>query len=156
MFQDDFFSSNESLSVIVTSLEKSNKFWIASGCSHHYEEDPRRVRTIIPKFSRSLVNGRNTIGAPSVVAVKTEFLLPFNEQMVYMFDCEWYLSMTHKRGKPAILERPLISIGIHGNQATHWAKESLIREKIMCRQLHNVNIFTGSCASCKKITVPHD
>jgi hypothetical protein len=156
MFQDDFFTNTNSLSKIEDTLEKSKKSWVVSGCIHVYENEPTRSRTITPKFSRRLIKGINTIGAPSVVALRTENLEPFNEEMVYMFDCEWYLRMKHKFGSPAIVEEPLISIGIHSNQATHWAKNALSEEKSICRELHNVSFFTGKCSSCKSESRSHD
>lgn len=149
MFQDDFFSNKHSLLEIVSALANSDKSWIASGCSHFYEQEPSRTRTIIPKFSRRIIRGTNTIGAPSVIAVRTNALLPFNTEMIYMFDCEWYLKMKHNFGTPAVIRKPLVSIGIHENQATNWAKASLPTELAKCRKLHKVNFITGECNSCK-------
>jgi len=156
MFQDDFFSSNNSLSEIIGSLAGSGKSWIASGCSHFYEQERSRTRTIVPKFSRKIIRGVNSIGAPSVVASRTDALLSFNAEMVYMFDCEWYLRMKHNFGAPAIIKKPLIDIGIHDNQATHWAKASLSSELEMCRTLHKVNVVTGKCSSCKRDSEDND
>jgi hypothetical protein len=156
MFQDDFFTDPHSLSEMMETLEKSKRTWVASGCSHYYEEDPSRVRNIRPKFSRGLIKGKNTIGAPSVIAVKTENLLPFNEEMVYMFDCEWYLRMKHKFGFPVLVKKPLVRIGIHSNQATHWARESLRVELSLCRKLHKVSFVSGRCSLCEIDLAIHD
>jgi hypothetical protein len=90
-----------------------------------------------PKFSESLSIGINQIGMPSAVIFRKAAFIEFDERLKYLFDCEWYLSMKHKIGKPLIIKRARVGIGIHSNQATHWAKSLLESEKALVKQKHN-------------------
>lgn len=93
-------------------------------------------KTPTPKFSESLSIGINQIGMPSAVIFRKSAFIAFDERLKYLFDCEWYLSMKHKFGKPQIIKRARVGIGIHSNQATHWAKSLLESEMALVKQKH--------------------
>lgn len=150
MFQDDFFFSSNSLNKIEYFLSKSRKKWLVNGCNHFLEETKLTVRPFRPKYKKSVRIGINSIGAPSVVAFESDVIPRFNESMVYMFDCDWYLQMKHHYGKPFLLEEPLVSIGIHPGQATNWAKKELDTEIKMVNAIHSRSIASRRC-SCRKL-----
>jgi hypothetical protein len=150
MFQDDFLSEDESLRRMKHKMERDNRRWVVSGCNHHYEEIDVTGRHFIPRYSNNIVKGKNTIGAPSVVMFETSTSIRFEEQMVYMFDCEWYLQMRHKIGKPSIVKDPLVTIGIHPSQATHWAKVNLESEINRTKELHPSKLVSSRCNKCTK------
>lgn len=149
MFQDDFFVSSDSLQKIEYFLSKSRKKWLVSGCNHFNEETRLTTRPLKPRYRKAIRRGINSIGAPSVVAFESDVTPRFNEGMVYMFDCDWYLSMKHNYGKPYTLDEPLVSIGIHSQQATNWAKGSLDKEIEMTKLFHNWNFKARKCTCCK-------
>jgi hypothetical protein len=95
-----------------------------------------------PKFSESLSVGINQIGMPSAVIFRKAAFVAFDEHLKYLFDCEWYLSMKHKFGRPLIIPRTRVGIGIHSGQATHWAKSLLESEMALVKQKH-YREFTG-------------
>lgn len=95
-----------------------------------------------PKFSESLSRGMNQIGMPSAVIFRKAAFIAFDERLKYLFDCEWYLSMKHKFGKPLIIPRTRVGIAIHLSQATHWAKSFLESEMALVKQKH-YRQFTG-------------
>jgi hypothetical protein len=95
-----------------------------------------------PRFKESLSKGVNQIGMPSVVIFRKEPFIPFDERLKYLFDCEWYLSMKHKFGKPLIIPDARVGIAIHSGQATHWAKSLLKPETALVEQKH-YREFTG-------------
>lgn len=99
-------------------------------------------KTPTPKFSESLSIGINQIGMPSAVIFRKSAFIAFDERLKYLFDCEWYLSMKHKFGKPLIILRTRVGIGIHSSQATHWAKSLLESEIALVKQKHHWE-FTG-------------
>jgi hypothetical protein len=86
-----------------------------------------------------------------VVTFETEFFVPFDNQLHYMFDCDWYLSMAHYFGKPVEIKNVGVTIRRHSGQATIWAKSLLKKEKTVVRAKHRkVEFFTrrqlGNCA----------
>jgi hypothetical protein len=95
-----------------------------------------------PKFSESLSIGINQIGMPSAVIFRKAATIAFDDRLKYLFDCEWYLSMKHKFGKPLIIPRTRVGIAIHSGQATHWAKSLLEPEMALVKQKH-YRAFTG-------------
>jgi hypothetical protein len=90
----------------------------------------------IPRFTESLSRGINQIGMPSVVIFRKASLIPFDERLKYLFDCEWYLSMKHKFGKPLIISNARVGIAIHSGQATNWAKSLLQAETALIKKKH--------------------
>jgi hypothetical protein len=95
-----------------------------------------------PKFSESLSKGINQIGMPSAVIFRKEAFIALDERLKYLFDCDWYLSMKHKFGKPLIIPRTRVGIAIHSSQATHWAKSLLESEMALVKKKH-YREFTG-------------
>ncbi len=95
-----------------------------------------------PRFKESLSRGINKIGMPSVVVFRKASLIAFDERLKYLFDCEWYLSMKHKFGKPLIIAGARVGIGVHSDQATHWAKSLVQAETALVQQKHTRE-FTG-------------
>jgi hypothetical protein len=89
-----------------------------------------------PKFSESLSIGINQIGMPSAVIFRKAAFIAFDERLKYLFDCEWYLSMKHKFGKPLVIPSVRVGIAIHSGQATHWAKSLLESETALVKQKH--------------------
>lgn len=150
LFQDDFLKSAESLEKIERSLGGSPHKWLVHGCDHFYEASGVTSRIHRPFVNRGLVRGVNKIGAPSVIAFKNGLIPKFNEGMVYMFDCEWYLRMQHLFGEPVIVNEPLVTIGIHPDQATGWAQNFLKEEIAMTKKLHPTTIFQRRCKFCKR------
>lgn len=136
LFQDDYLGDKQSLARTVAELDRSGKSWIATGCDHF-----RRTAGVHsphnPRLSRKLILGSNSIGAPSVVAFRTEDYVPMDTSLRYVFDCDWYLRMWHAHGRAAILSAALVTIRLHSGQATHWAKSLLGEEVKEMKQTHN-------------------
>ncbi len=150
MFQDDFFADDRALEVMKRKMQEDQTRWVATACNHYYEDAKITGRYFKPRYNHRISKGINSIGAPSVVMFQTNTEIRFQEKMVYMFDCEWYLQMRHKIGKPSILKNPLITIGIHSNQATHWAKDELKSEVAFTKKMHPGMAFRNKCSNCKK------
>jgi hypothetical protein len=149
LFQDDFLKSGNSLQKIRSALCESSKKWLIHGCDHYYEQTNKTTRELVPILSGSIRRGINRVGAPSVVAFRNGQIPRFTEEMVYMFDCEWYLSMNHKFGNPIILKEPLVTIGIHAGQATNWAAKHLKSEVTLTKKLHPYTFRNSKCL-CRK------
>lgn len=152
LFQDDFLVGANHLEILTSKLENSPGQWAVSSSTDFYEELRlfRKPRT--PKFAESLTRGINKIGAPSVAIFRRESFVPFDERLKYVFDCEWYLSMKHKHGTPTIIAQAKVGIGIHPDQATHWAKSLLKAEVAVVEDKHRrqvKGIFNRKICSCE-------
>jgi hypothetical protein len=123
-----------------------------SSSSDFYEEirSFRKLRT--PRFAESLARGVNHIGAPSVVIFRKATFVPFDERLKYVFDCDWYLSMKHRFGKPLIIADATVGIGMHSSQATHWAKSLLAAETVLVKRKHHrefMGFFKSKGCKCE-------
>jgi glycosyltransferase involved in cell wall biosynthesis len=135
--QDDFLINPNHLQRVVSAFENSSALWIASGCRHYEEEIGSYTRRISPRFKSSLLEGKNGIGAPSVVAFVRNSFLPFSTSLHFMYDCEWYLRMAHNFGKPKILSDAEVGIRIHKHQSTNTLIDTLPDEIKITKQLHS-------------------
>lgn len=148
MHQDDFFVNNNALSLTYNSLHKSRKMWRVSGCDLFIEATSLVSSRSKPKITWKFVNGVNLLGVPSVVAFKRSAFIPFDEEMKYMFDCDWYLKMWHNWGKPLVSKPVEVRIRIHDGQATNWAKELLQLEIVATNRNHSKLHFNKSKCIC--------
>jgi hypothetical protein len=122
IFQDDFLLNDYSLLISIWSLRISGKQWHVSACNHFSDRTGEFFRVHRPRLSSSLITGGNSLSSPSVVLFRKRSFTFFSESVTYLVDCDWYLSMSHKNGPPALGKWPLVSNRIHSSQATNWAK----------------------------------
>lgn len=137
LFQDDFFISKTALEMTQYIFEKSNVTWAVCASRNYDDETGKYIREVNPKFRRRLAKGINTIGSPSVVSFKKDCFLPFNKNLVWMLDCEWYLQMQHRFGNPFVFNAFQIANRLHRYQATHKAKHKLNSELAIVNELHS-------------------
>jgi hypothetical protein len=151
LFQDDFLAHHKALEEAVSALSTSGRKWSVIGSRDWEETANTFFRPVIPKYTERIDRGINTIGAPSVVTFETEYFAPFDNRLQYMFDCDWYLSMAHRFGKPVEIKNVGVTIRRHSGQATVWAKKLLKKEKAVVRAKHRrVKFLTcrhpGNCS----------
>lgn len=100
MFQDDKFMEPDSLQKIADALQDSE--WIA--CTSHneglenYDHVPRIHSTL-----QALREGENTYGSPSAMAWRRNHL-KFDENLKWLFDCEYYARMCENYGTPQFVD----------------------------------------------------
>lgn len=146
LFQDDFLMGVDHLSKLASRFSQRSSSWVVSRSLNFAEKSARIVSDIRPRYGESLRNGVNRIGAPSVVAMRKTAILPFSEDLIYMFDCEWYLKMAHSFGPPVVADDLAVAIGLHDDQLTHSAAYLLSRERAITRLRHpRIGPFRSSC-----------
>ena len=143
LFQDDFFISNTALAKTSSIFDKKSIIWLACGSRNFNDANGKYIRDIYPKFRNNIAKGINSIGSPSVIAFRKDYFLPFNENLVWMLDCEWYLQMKHKYGFPALLKDFQIANRLHEFQATHVAKIHQKSEVAIVKKIHPWNNFSN-------------
>lgn len=101
MFQDDKFIEPDSLQKIADAFA-SGAEWIA--CTSHNEglENYDHV-PYIHKSLQALREGENTYGCPSAMAWRRNDL-KFDENLHWLFDCEFYARMCEKYGMPGFVD----------------------------------------------------
>jgi hypothetical protein len=122
LFQDDYLISATALEDISDAFNRDSRVWLASNSKNICGLSGDVTRTIRPHFSNRIRTGNNTIGSPSVIAFKTENFIDFDENLIWMLDCDWYLRMKHNFGSPIFLRDFQVANRLHDGQATHQAR----------------------------------
>src|SRR3990167_935503 len=113
LHMDDFFYVEFALREIVGAFKGD---WLVTGCIHY---DGVQYSNPHPaKYSQDIHTGNNTIGGPSVLTIKNDEPLLFDETLSWMVDCDYYKRLYDKFGEPTVLGSTTVVIGLHQGQAT--------------------------------------
>jgi hypothetical protein len=116
MYMDDYFTSQKSLQWIVDGFSEDD-MWQAVGCFHD-NGDGTLYGGHTPEYTLDIITGNNKIGSPSVITLRREGMLFFDESLSFLLDCDLYQRYYEKHGPPKILTSSDIVIGIHPNQVS--------------------------------------
>jgi glycosyltransferase involved in cell wall biosynthesis len=114
LYMDDYLADKNSLQEIVYNFKGH---WMVTGCEH--DDENHRYNSHYPTYNNKIHSGKNTIGSPSVLAIKNENPLLFDENMTWLLDCDYYKRLYDKYGKPTILNQINVVIGISKYQVTN-------------------------------------
>jgi len=118
LYMDDYLAHDNALQDIA---DKFNGNWMVTGCIH---DDGELHNKHYPTFNKD-IHIRNTIGSPSVLTIKNEDPLMFDEGMTWMLDCDYYKRLYERYGNPTILNSINVVIGLHEGQATNMLSEDI-------------------------------
>lgn len=139
LFGDDYFSHPNAITQIVNAFNTHpESVWLVTGCNH--TKDGNNVyRPHIPKLNPNLCIGNNTVGCPSVVAIRSSVRERFDTSLKWLMDTEMYHRLLLTHGKPIIINNELVTIRQHPNQVTHLCDPSLVaREKAYVKNKHGL------------------
>lgn len=100
LYQDDYLYDENSLKLIVENFDDTHH-WLVSDYIH-----TRDRKEFFKRYTPTLtdrVHLKNLIGAPSCVAVRNSDVLYYDENVKWVFDCEYYKRMAIKFGEPVYL-----------------------------------------------------
>lgn len=125
LYMDDYFYSPDSLEEIVKAFTKDT-IWLATGCIHQLGQEAP-VRPHLPEYTDDIETGNNKIGSPSVITLRNEGKLFFDEKLSYLLDCDLYKRYNATYGKPTLINDLNVVIGLHENQVSNTMTK---REKL--------------------------
>ncbi len=103
LFQDDFLFDTLSLEKQYNFIKSNNGMkWFATRFCHS-SDGKNFYRDFYPQWVDNIWTGNNLIGCPSVITIKSDSLLLFDENLNWLMDCEYYQRMFLKCGKPLVL-----------------------------------------------------
>lgn len=111
LYVDDYLSHKDALKEIVDNFDGN---WLVTACKNDKDEEYH-----FPRYNHKIETGLNTIGSPSVVTIKNGLNMYFDEEMMWLLDCDFYKRMYQEYGPPTILNDVNVTIGIHEGQATN-------------------------------------
>lgn len=124
LFQDDFLYHPNALRDIVRHFDLKTDRWLVTACIHtidgiHFD------RPFHPTYNDKIVLGNNTISSPSVLTILNDHPLLFDEQLLWLMDCDYYQRCYEKFGEPKILD----VINVVNRTGAHQISNTLANKK---------------------------
>lgn len=98
IFQDDYLYNEHALAGISGAFKGH---WLVTACEH--DLDGKLIRPFYPTFHKDIHLGNNTISSPSVLTIKNDNPLLFDENLTMLLDVDMYKRLYDKFGEPTIL-----------------------------------------------------
>jgi glycosyltransferase involved in cell wall biosynthesis len=106
LFQDDYFYDPVCLEQVALKFEEGAK-WVVVGTTHT-SDGVHFYNPIIPRYHKKIYEGKNTISSPSVLAIRNESPLLFDEDLSWLMDVEYYKRLYDSYGLPSSIDNILI------------------------------------------------
>lgn len=126
LFQDDFLFHKESLEEIAQNFDFKNDRWLLTACTCS-KDGKNFFRNFLPKYNYFIHFGFNTISSPSVLTIKNDFPLFFDENLIWLMDCDYYKRCYDKFGPPKILNTISVVNRIGKHQVTNNQVKFLLK-----------------------------
>lgn len=128
LFQDDFLFDNNSLQIQLEHFIKSNTHWLVTSC-YHTSDGVNFHRPYCPAYNDTIQYGNNTISSPSVLMFKKKNIIEFDENLIWLMDCDFYKRMYDKFGLPSICNHITIVNRDHDDQITKVIADDILKAK---------------------------
>lgn len=128
LYLDDYLYGKDALKDIVETFRPKDN-WLVSACVHTYDGE-KFVNPHWPNYHQKIYEGGNTIGSPSVLTIRNEGKLLFDEGLTWVLDCELYKRYHDAYGLPRCLNTPNVVIRIGDHQVTNILPEEIKRREI--------------------------
>lgn len=119
VYQDDFFYSDQTLEKIKNIFETISCKWLATSCNHYNDSQKFFYRDFHPNFDDPVATlfGQNLMSCPSVISIRGDSLLEFDENLKMLMDCEFYYRMYKTHGLPFLMNEVLMTNRSHSGQS---------------------------------------
>jgi glycosyltransferase involved in cell wall biosynthesis len=118
LMQDDYFYEKTAIESIINIFnENENINWLVTGCVYGGKNGVVRG-SMFPYYTEDIILGNNKIGSPSVLTIKNENPIYFNNDLIWMMDCDYYKKLYDRYGNPFILNSHQVFITQHEHQLT--------------------------------------
>lgn len=118
LFQDDFLYNENSLKDISENFDIEKDFWLITACEHT-KDGISFIRPFYPTYNHNIHLGKNTISSPSVLSIKNNDPLLFDENLKWLMDCDYYKRCYNNFGKPKILNTISVVNRMGGHQISN-------------------------------------
>ncbi|HCY99071.1 MAG TPA: hypothetical protein DHV56_03645 [Rhodobacter sp.] len=117
LFQDDLLILETALSETLTAFEDAAVTWFACG-GRSLDADGQLHGSQTPRMDAMTVMGVNTVGHPSVVALRRARAPRFDERLNWMMDVDYYHRCQTTLGPPLLSPRLMVATRRHALQQT--------------------------------------
>lgn len=152
LFQDDFLYNANSLEMIVNNFDQKRDNWLITACEHS-EDGITFYRPFYPKYNNAIYLGNNTISSPSVLTIINENPLLFDENLIWLMDCDYYKRCYDKYGKPKILNIINVVNRIGNYQVSNTIADKNLKDNEYNYILKKYNKKTSKNIKLEKVTL---
>lgn len=140
LYQDDFFVVNDALEKIYDEFEKGCK-WLVNGFTHTTDKK-QFYNSKIPYYNDMVIVAENSVGNPSNLSIINDDKIFIDEDLYYVFDCEYYFRLKEKFGLPVIINDILVCSRIHPVASVNNPELIKLKDKEVeyCLNKHNLKI----------------
>lgn len=104
LFQDDFLYDVNSLEKIYATIQKDlEKSWIVTACTHT-RDCINLYDTMVPFYHDRIHEGINTVSCPTVLTIKNNDPILFDESLNWLVDVEYYKRLFNTYGDPVVVD----------------------------------------------------
>ena len=125
MHDDDWFAEADSLEQFANLTNTNSKF-IISAYANSDEEKKKKEVVLFPTKSKNgilenplLLLAKNIIGPPSVTLFHSSIKEKYDERLKWRVDMEYYIRIIAQENNFAVINKPLINVGISESQVTN-------------------------------------
>ncbi len=129
LFQDDYLNGPDALGQIAGAFDDPAVQWCLTGCDHSTDGETL-IRLHPPRYHPQIRFGKNTVGSPSVLAVRRSLAPRFDENLIWLMDVDFYHQCAAALGPPAILSAPLVVTRLHAGQVSAGVSKALARREL--------------------------
>ncbi len=115
LYMDDYLAHPKSLEKIMRNFRGE---WLVTRCDHT-KDGIHKFNVHRARYTKDIHLGNNNIGSPSVLSIKNEHPLLFDENLGFLLDCDYYRRMYDLYGNPVRLSDVNVTIGIHDEQVSN-------------------------------------
>lgn len=117
MYCDDYFAHPDALKNIVEAFSEKDT-WLATACLHARDnETPHSPH--LPEYTHDIHTGNNRLGSPSVITLRNEGHLDFDENLSFFLDCDLYKRYYAQCGEPHLINDLNVVIGLGDHQVSN-------------------------------------
>jgi glycosyltransferase involved in cell wall biosynthesis len=128
LFQDDFLYSEKSLENIVNNFDLKIDKWLVTACEHTLD-GTTFFKPFYPKYHDEIHKGVNTISSPSVLSILNDNPILFDENLIWLMDCDYYKMCYVKFGLPKIVNDINAVNRVGGHQVSNTIATNEIKNK---------------------------
>ena len=122
LFQDDLLFGPDSLELMMQEFHRGARWCVGRNMQ---QVDGRLVHPSTPFACIAMAYGCNTIGPPSVLSFVNAEPLLFDEDLIWLMDCEYYLRLLERYGPPACIPYFNTIIRIWDHQLTNHISDQV-------------------------------
>jgi glycosyltransferase involved in cell wall biosynthesis len=123
LFQDDFLHNEYSIELIVNFFDENDK-WLITSCLHT-NDGINMFNEHHPKWNDKIHLGINTISSPSVLSIKNDVKERFDDDLIWLMDCDMYKKLYDSYGPPKILPSVNVVNRLWGNRLSDTIPQSI-------------------------------